>query len=145
MMKVFGLMFLVVGIGTSCLGQIAGKWTSIDDNSGEPRSVIEITERAGKFFGKVVKIYSKPGEDPDPICDKCSDEDPRFKQKVIGMEILKELVKEGDEFGSGHILDPENGKVYRCKVWLDGKLLKVRGYWGPFFRTQTWRQDATHP
>jgi uncharacterized protein (DUF2147 family) len=102
--------------------------------------VIEITERAGKFFGKVTKIYSKPGEDPDPVCDKCSDEDPRFNQKVIGMEILNELVKEGEEFTNGHILDPENGKVYRCKVWIEGKVLKVRGYWGPFFRTQTWRQ-----
>jgi len=120
--------------------QITGRWTSIDDNSGEARSVIEITERTGKFFGKVTKIYSKPGEDPDPVCDKCSDEDPRFNQKVIGMEILNELIQEGEEFTNGHILDPENGKVYRCKVWMEGKVLKVRGYWGPFFRTQTWRQ-----
>jgi uncharacterized protein (DUF2147 family) len=56
------------------------------------------------------------------------------------MEILKELVRNGEEFTNGHILDPENGKVYRCKLWIEGKVLKVRGYWGPFFRTQTWRQ-----
>jgi uncharacterized protein (DUF2147 family) len=132
------VMLLLFELNT--FSQINGKWTSIDDNSGQPRSVIEITERAGKFFGRVTKIYSKPGEDPDPVCDKCQEEDSRFNQKVIGMEILKELVKDGEEFTGGHILDPENGKVYRCKVWLEGKVLKVRGYWGPFFRTQTWRQ-----
>src|SRR5690348_6442377 len=93
---------LVLLLSLSCnlrlFSQIAGKWTSIDDNSGEPRSVIEITERSGKFVGKVIKIYSKPGEDPDPVCDKCSEDNPRFKQKVISMEILRELIKEGEEF-----------------------------------------------
>lgn len=135
------LLFVFMVLCKCCaFSQINGKWTSIDDNSGQPRSIIEISERAGKFFGKVVRIYSKPGEDPDPVCDQCPEDDARFNQKVIGMEILKELTKDGEEFTGGHILDPENGKVYRCKVWLDGKVLKVRGYWGPFFRTQTWRQ-----
>ena len=134
------IILLLLSCNLSLFSQITGKWTSIDDNSGQPRSVIEITERTGKFFGKVIKIYSKPGEDPDPTCDKCSEDDPRFNQKVIGMEIMKELIKEGEEFTNGHILDPENGKVYRCKVWLEGKVLKIRGYWGPFYRTQTWRQ-----
>jgi uncharacterized protein (DUF2147 family) len=135
------LVFVFLLLCNFCaFSQISGKWTSIDDNSGQPRSIIEISEREGRFFGKVVRIYSKPGEDPDPVCDQCPEDDPRFNQKVIGMEILKELIKDGEEFTSGHILDPENGKVYRCKVWLDGKVLKVRGYWGPFFRTQTWRQ-----
>jgi len=133
------LVALLLNCNGAAFSQIAGKWTSIDDNSGQPRSVIEITERGGEFFGKVILIYSKPGEDPNPVCDKCDKNDSRFNQKVIGMEIMKELVKEGEEFTNGHILDPENGKVYRCKVWLEGKVLRVRGYWGPFFRTQTWR------
>ncbi len=136
----FVLAVLLLSCNVIAFSQITGKWTSIDDNSGQPRSVIEISERMGKFFGKVTQIYSKPGEDPDPVCDKCAEDDARFKQKVIGMEIMKDLVKEGEEFTNGHILDPENGKVYRCKVWVEGKVLKVRGYWGPFFRTQTWRQ-----
>ena len=65
---------LLLSCDFTVFSQITGKWTSIDDNSGQPRSVIEITERAGKFFGKVTKIYSKPGEDQDPICNKCSEE-----------------------------------------------------------------------
>src|SRR6267154_713184 len=79
------------------------------------------------------------------IDDKCDEADPRFKKKVIGMEILQELSKNGDEFSGGHILDPENGKVYRCKLWIEDGVLKVRGYWGPFFRTQTWKREAVQP
>jgi uncharacterized protein (DUF2147 family) len=138
-------IILILTWGANSFAQITGKWTSIDDNSGQPRSVIEIVERGGKFFGQIMKIHSKPSEDQDPVCDKCDETDPRFKKKVIGMEILQGLTKDGNEFSGGQILDPENGKVYRCKLWVEGQELKVRGYWGPFFRTQTWRRTATQP
>src|ERR1041385_2326704 len=118
----FSIAFLLIGLNS--FAQITGRWTSIDDKSGQPRSVIEIIERAGKFFGRVVKIRSKPNEDPDPVCDKCDESDPRFKKKVIGMEILQGLSKSGDEFSGGHILDPEEGKVYRCKLWVEDGVLK---------------------
>jgi uncharacterized protein (DUF2147 family) len=131
--------------GFKSLGQIAGRWTTIDDTSGQPRSVIEIAARGDKFFGKVMKIHTKPNEDPDPICNKCDRSDHRFNKKVIGMEILQNLAKYGDEFSGGHILDPENGKVYRCKLWVENGDLKVRGYWGPFFRTQTWKHESIQP
>jgi uncharacterized protein (DUF2147 family) len=119
---------------------VAGKWKTIDDESGEEKSIVEIYEKAGKFFGKVVKIFPKPGGEVDPICDECSADDPRFKKKIIGMEILTGLEKAGDVYTDGEILDPQNGKVYRCKIWVEGSDLKVRGYWGPFFRTQTWKK-----
>jgi uncharacterized protein (DUF2147 family) len=37
-------------------------------------------------------------------------------------------------------LDPENGKEYTVKMMPKegGKKLLVRGYIGPFYRTQTW-------
>ena len=54
------------------------------------------------------------------------------------MEIIDGLIKNHDEYGDGSILDPENGKVYRCKIWVEDKQLKVRGYLGPFYRTQSW-------
>lgn len=117
---------------------ILGKWKTVDDNSGQAKSIVEIGERQGKVYGKVIKIFIKQGEDPDPVCDKCSMEDPRFNKKVIGMEILQEMVKDNEEFSGGNILDPDVGKVYRCKIWLEGNELKIRGYIGPFFRTQTW-------
>ncbi len=136
-------VFTIVSVQAQA--QIIGKWTTLDDTSGEPRSVIELTERSGKLFGKVAMIHSKPGEDPDPVCGKCASDDPRFQKKVIGMEILQELAKDGSAFAGGSILDPENGKVYRCKIWMEDNVLKVRGYWGPFYRTQSWVRLATRP
>lgn len=119
---------------------IVGKWTTIDDNSGQEKSVVEIFEKGGKYFGKVTKLFRSANEDPDPVCDECENDDPRYKKKIIGMEIIRDMEKSGDEYSDGDILDPENGKVYKCKLWVEGNELKVRGYWGPFFRTQSWRK-----
>lgn len=121
---------------------VIGKWKTIDDNTGEVRSVVELYERDKKIAGRVIQIFPAPGEDPDPVCDQCDEEDPRYMKKIIGMEILKDLVKDGTEYSGGEILDPEDGKVYRCKIWLEGPDLKIRGFWGPFFRTQTWKKGT---
>jgi len=39
-------------------------------------------------------------------------------------------------------MDPETGKVYDCKIWLENGQLKVRGYVAFFYRTQTWLRDG---
>lgn len=117
---------------------ITGKWRTIDDETGKPKSVVEIVEKNGKYYGKVIRLFRGNEEDQDPICDKCPADDDRYKKKIIGMEILRNLLKDDDEYTGGTIIDPNNGKIYRCKVWLEGNNLKLRGYLGPFFRTQTW-------
>lgn len=117
---------------------VIGKWKTIDDNSGEVKSIVEIFEKDGKVHGKIVKIFPDEGEDPDPVCDKCDNDDPRYNQKIIGLVIMEDMKKDGDEYSGGKILDPENGNVYKCKIWLEDSKLKVRGYWGFFYRTQSW-------
>jgi uncharacterized protein (DUF2147 family) len=119
---------------------IVGKWRTIDDNTGEEKSIVEIYEKQGKVYGKVTKIFPEPGDDPDPVCNECDANDPRYKRKIIGMEIIQDMSKDGAAYGGGNILDPENGKVYRCKLWVEDGELKVRGYWGPFYRTQSWKK-----
>lgn len=138
-MKIIIALFTVFPL-LSNAQSITGKWKTLDDNTGEEKSIVEIFEKGGKFYGKVIKIFLKPGEDPDPVCDKCPKDDLRSNKKIIGLEIIKDMRKSDDEYTDGHILDPENGKIYRCKLWLEGTNLKVRGYWGPFFRTQTWER-----
>ena len=117
---------------------ISGTWKTIDDKTGKQRSIVEIFERNGKVFGKIIKIFPAAGEEPDPVCEECPEDDARYNKKIIGMEIIKDMQKSGSEYSEGNILDPEEGKVYKCKLWLEGNELKVRGYWGPFYRTQTW-------
>jgi uncharacterized protein (DUF2147 family) len=122
----------------------AGLWKNIDDETGKPKALIRITESNGVLTGQIEKLFRDANEEQNPKCDKC--EDARKNQPIVGMTILSNLKKDGDEYAGGEILDPNNGKVYRSKLHLTdgGKKLSVRGYIGvPMLgRSQTWvRQD----
>ena len=115
-----------------------GLWTTVDDHTHQPRSQVEISERDGALYGKVVRVYPQPGEPADPRCEECAGE--RHNQKILGMTILWDLHRHGDAWDGGEILDPESGDTYRVTLHLtaDGRRLEVRGYVGiaVFERTQ---------
>ena len=115
---------------------ITGKWKTIDDESGKPRSIVEVFEQDGKIYGKIIELFRGPDEDPDPVCQECTDH--RKGKKVIGLEIISDMKAKGEEYVGGEILDPENGKIYKCKLWIEEGKLKVRGYLYFLYRTQTW-------
>jgi len=121
-----------------------GLWKTIDDNTGQPRGLVRITEVNGQYEGKVEKIFPKPGEPQNPNCEKC--EGSRRNQPVMGMTILWGLTKQGEEYRGGEILDPENGKIYRARIKLidNGQKLDVRGFIGVslFGRSQFWLREA---
>ncbi len=139
-MKKLNVLLSLILISTLGFGQssILGKWKTIDDETGDPKSIVEIYERENKVYGRIIKLFRNGDEDPDPICDLCPKDDPRFEKKIIGMEIIKGLKKDGDEYSGGTVLKPDEGKIFKCKIWLENKKLKIRGYWGFFYRTQTW-------
>ena len=125
-------------------GSPVGVWRSIDDKTKQERSIIRITEQNGELKGVVEKIFDQPGDDPAHLCKECKDE--RKDKPIIGMAILWGLKKDGNAWAGGEILDPKNGKIYRCKITLseDGKSLNVRGFIGISLigRSQTWlRQE----
>lgn len=129
------------GISLITSGQsIVGKWKTIDDNTEKERSVVEIYKKGDAYFGKILKLNRDPGEDPNPVCDDCDEDDPRYNEPIIGMEIIRNMKPDGDEFADGDILDPENGSVYKCRLWVEDGDLMVRGYVAFFFRTQTWKK-----
>ena len=136
-MKKLGLI-LVIFISFSVSGQsIVGKWKTIDDKTGKVKSQVEIYQNGNQFFGKIIEI--KDPVKQEALCTECSGD--QNGKKILGMLIINNLTKEDDEYGDGTILDPNNGKVYDCKVWLDeAGELQVRGYIGWFFRTQTWQK-----
>lgn len=112
---------------------VVGRWKTIDDETGQPKSIVEIYEQGGKYYGRVVDLLMKPD---DTVCDACPG---ALKgQKIVGMNVITDMVKTGDVYEGGKILDPVKGKVYDCKMWLEGGNLMVRGYLGFFYRTQTW-------
>ena len=59
---------------------------------------------------------------------------------MVGLSVIDGVTRHGDVWEGGKILDPANGKIYtvRLKPLDGGKRLEVRGYIGPFFRTQIW-------
>lgn len=131
-------LLLLLSFASMSQPSIVGKWKTIDDETGEARSVVEIFEREGMIFGKIIKLYPLEGEDPDPVCDRCPENDRRYMKKIIGMEIIKDLAADGDEYTGGTVLKPDEGRIYKCKIWLDNNDLLIRGYWGFFYRTQRW-------
>ncbi|NRB37744.1 MAG: DUF2147 domain-containing protein [Pseudomonadales bacterium] len=112
---------------------VTGLWKTIDDETGKAKSIVEIWIVDGKLQGKIVDLLLKPD---DTLCKECKGD--LHMQPVVGMQILTDLEKDDDQYSGGEILDPANGKTYGCKLWLDEGQLKVRGYLGFFFRTQTW-------
>ena len=131
---------------TAFAQDVFGFWKTIDDNTGETKSVVHIYKNDdGKTEGKVIEILPRPGVDLEATCTECPKDDPRHGKKVAGMIIMSDMEKDDDVYSGGEILDPENGSSYRCKIWTDGKeKLKVRGYLGPFFRTQTWVRENNY-
>lgn len=117
---------------------VLGRWQTVDDETNEVKSVVELFLEKDRLYGRVVELVRAPDEDPDPACKKCPGQ--KQGQKIIGMTIIDGLRWDGEAWSGGTILDPESGKVYDTKLWLDGEMLKVRGYLGIFFRTQVWQR-----
>jgi uncharacterized protein (DUF2147 family) len=116
-----------------------GTWQTIDDHTGQPKALVQITDDGGTLNGKVIKGLGA-NDQPDRRCTACTDA--RKDQLILGMTIINDMKKDGDDWDNGQILDPENGKVYKCKMHLEdgGNKLVVRGYIGVSLlgRSQTW-------
>lgn len=135
MKKTILFITLILFIFSVNAQSIIGRWKTIDDETGKAKSIVEIYKKGDKYFGKVVDILEASKRKNK--CTKCTDY--RKDQAILGMEIIKGLEQDDDEFEDGTILDPNNGKIYDCKIWLKNKnILNVRGYILFFFRTQKW-------
>lgn len=132
---------LLVAISGAAAAQMTpvGSWHSIDDKTGELKSLIVIKESGGVLTGHIEKLLRKDA-DQKKLCTECTDD--RKDKPVLGMEIVRGAKKvEGkDVWEDGKILDPENGKSYTLRLTPieDGKKLEVRGSIAFFGRTQTW-------
>jgi uncharacterized protein (DUF2147 family) len=132
------LVFLCVLFFQISFGQtFIGKWKTIDDETGKEKGVVEIFEHKGKLYGKIIEIFEQ--DKKHLKCEKCQGDEKG--KSLLGLTIIKGLIKNGSGYDSGKITDPKNGKSYNCKMTLLGKdKLVVRGYIGIslFGRSQTW-------
>lgn len=139
MKKLFTLLFCITVMSSMQSQSVIGKWKTIDDATGEAKSIVEVFSKSGKIYAKVVDILDPATK--NNLCKQCSGEDKN--KPILGLTIIKGLSKDGSEYNSGEILDPKNGKLYKCALTLESKdKLKVRGYIGFSLlgRTQYWHR-----
>lgn len=143
-MKIFMIVFaLLAPVSVWATSPVVGKWKTIDDETGKPKSIVEITQVGDEFKGHVLEILNP--DKPNPACEKCKGD--KKDKPIVGLEIMwnmKETEKDS-EWSKGEILDPNNGKTYSCRMRLkdDGKKLEVRGFIGFSLigRSQVWIKE----
>jgi uncharacterized protein (DUF2147 family) len=129
-------LFLIAATVVHAQNTPVGLWKTVDDKTGQDKSLVRISDTGGVLTGRIEKLLHPSS--PNPLCNRCRDD--RHGRPMVGLSIIDGLRQDGEVWDGGRILDPQNGKLYtvRLKLIDGGKELEVRGYIGPFFRTQTW-------
>ncbi len=132
------LYFLLIAL-TANSQTILGKWRTVDDETGEEKSIVEIYEKEGKVYGKIIEIFDPSKRDLP--CKFCEGED--YNKPILGLDIIKAMEKvDANTYRKGTITDPQDGKNYTCRLKLDNKnTLQVRGYIAFFYSTQYWIRE----
>jgi uncharacterized protein (DUF2147 family) len=136
-------VFVFFNINVNAQSSAIGTWKTVASegpDKGKAQSHIEIFEQSGVYTGKIVKLLLKP---QDTLCDKCKGD---FKDKpIVGMVNLQNMKKTGstdEELGEayegGTVMNPDDGKTYKCKFWVKGDVLTLRGYIAFVYKTQVW-------
>ena len=138
-------LLVAAGLLALCLPALAadpavGRWKTIDDETGQAKSIVEITQGAnGTLSGRIVELLN-PSK-PNPACDKCKDD--RKGKPITGMEIIRGMKRSGDAYAGGTILKPDEGKVYKSKMELieGGSKLEVSGCVAFICKSQVWQRQ----
>ena len=123
----------VCAMATQATANITGYWTTIDDETKEAKSVVQVYEYQGKYYGQVVELLKNPGAKAKI----------KGSPSIKGLTIIWDLEKDGKTYSGGEILDPQKGKVYGCEMWREGEKLIVRGKIAFLGRNQTWLPNTT--
>ena len=136
MKTVFLSLALMVAAIVSAQVPFLGEWVTVDDASGEKKSVVNIYQADnGMYYGQIVTLF----EDPNALCTECKDAD--HNQPIVGLTIVRDMQLVDGELRGGKVLDPENGKLYYAKIYLEKGNLILRGSLdkrGLLGRSQTW-------
>jgi uncharacterized protein (DUF2147 family) len=135
--------FIAASNGLHADSSPLGLWQAVDDDTKQPTGWFLIREQNGVYTGIIAKMYLKPGEDPNAVCDQCKDD--RKNHTWLGLELIRGMQQESaDKYAGGTILDPRDGKVYKATMTVspDGQTLTVRGYLGVELlgRNQYWQR-----
>jgi len=124
------LSLLAPGYAAAAEPTAAGLWQAVDRDTGQPTGWFLIRDHDGIYEGMIVRMYMKPGENPEIVCEKCADD--RHDKPWLGLDIIRGMKRAGLSYTDGTILDPRYGHIYNAIMTLapDGQTLVVRGYLG---------------
>lgn len=129
-MKKVLLLLGMMSLSLSAMAEgVFGFWKTIDDETNEPKSIVQIYEYQGKVCGRVVELLQNPGAKAELPGSPA----------IKGLDIIWDLSKDGDKYKGGKVLDPQKGKVYDAQIWLEGGKLVLRGSLFGIGRKQVWQ------
>lgn len=123
------LLLGMMSLSLSAMAEgVIGFWKTIDDETNEPKSIVQVYENGGKVYGRVVELLQNPGAKAKLPGSPA----------IKGLDIIWDLKKDGDKYKGGEVLDPQKGKVYDAQMWTEGSKLILRGSLLGIGRKQTW-------
>ncbi|MDC7233006.1 MAG: DUF2147 domain-containing protein [Spirochaetales bacterium] len=117
---------------------VLGLWKTVDDETGEVKSIVKVYDYQGKIFGRILVTFEEGKVKDTYVNPKDRAEEVKGEPFYCGLDFIWNMQKAGEKYKKGKILDPQNGKVYSSEMWRDGSNLIVRGKIGPIGRNQTW-------
>ena len=133
MKKIFYLCITILFSCQAMASDITGYWTTIDDETQQPKSVVQIYKYQNKYYGRIVEIFNNK----EAVAKLTN------SPRILGLDIIWDLEKKDEKYKNGSILDPQKGKVYGLEAWKDGENLIIRGKIAFLGRNQTWLKNTT--
>lgn len=133
------VLFLALVSGIASAGaksSVEGYWQSIDEKTGNPTGFWKLKIEDNRLLGYLVNY---PDLKPEDVCDQCTDEIQEFFEKpIIGTAWINLSENKNGTWEGGYIIDSGEGEKYKARIWVEDDNLKMRGYVGFLYRTQTW-------